>query len=41
VGPLHVGHHAGAIENWLTLQDEHDVNLGGVALAALAAMVLL
>ena len=23
-GPLHLGHYAGAIENWLKLQDEYD-----------------
>lgn len=25
-GPLHLGHYAGALENWKKLQDEHDCN---------------
>jgi tryptophanyl-tRNA synthetase len=23
-GPLHLGHYAGALENWVRLQDEHE-----------------
>jgi tryptophanyl-tRNA synthetase len=23
-GPLHLGHYAGALENWARLQDEHE-----------------